>query len=399
MTPVFINAFTATSCAGNGNIAFLDALESGRSGLSSCAFDNVDLPTWIGKVEGLDLDSAALPAELSRFECRNNRLAWLGLQQDGFDALVRESIRTVGTKRVGLFLGTSTSGIYETELAFRDIEPTTGQFRQPISYSGSHSVTSLSNFICALYGIEGPAFVISTACSSSAKVFATAQRFLDLGLIDLALVGGVDSLCLTTLYGFNSLQLTSEAPCRPYDLARNGISIGEAAAFALLSRQPLAQSLPRLQLLGYGESSDAFHMSSPHPEGLGARKAMNAALEHAGLQVSDIDYINLHGTATPSNDRAEGLAVNTLFGDHTACSSTKGITGHTLGAAGAVEAVASCLALTRGLIPGSPGTRTLDPDIHLNYQMQTSTAPISRVLSNSFGFGGSNCSLLFGVSR
>lgn len=392
MKPIFIDSYTATTCVGPGNDALLRALHSGTTGLSHCEFDTVSLDTWIGKVFDVDTTRSSLPVDLAAFECRNNRLAYLGLQQDGFDARVRKLISNVGKQRVGVFLGTSTSAIYDTELAYRHVDSATGKFLAPINYSGSHSVSSLCNFARALYGIQGPGFVISTACSSSAKVFAAAQRFISLGLIDAALVGGVDSLCLTTLYGFNSLQLTSEKPCRPYDHDRNGISIGEAAAFALLTKHQSSD----LALLGYGESSDAYHMSSPHPDGLGAKQAMASALNSAGLMPSDIDFINLHGTSTPSNDRAEGIAVNSVFGERVPCSSTKGITGHTLGAAGAVEAIACFESLRNGFIPGSVGTDILDPTIHLNYQMVSSNRPLQRVLSNSFGFGGSNCSLVFG---
>lgn len=252
MKPIFIDSYTATTCVGPGNDALLRALHSGTTGLSHCEFDTVSLDTWIGKVIDADTPRSSLPENLTAYDCRNNRLAYLGLQQDGFDARVRKLISTVGNQRVGVFLGTSTSAIYDTELAYRHVDSTTGKFLSPINYSGSHSVSSLCNFTRALYGIQGPGFVISTACSSSAKVFAAAQRFISMGLIDAALVGGVDSLCLTTLYGFNSLQLTSEKPCRPYDRDRNGISIGEAAAFVLLTKEPTSN----LALLGYGESRD-----------------------------------------------------------------------------------------------------------------------------------------------
>jgi 3-oxoacyl-[acyl-carrier-protein] synthase I len=233
---------------------------------------------------------------------------------------------------------------------------------------------------------------VSTACSSSAKVFATAARMIGAGVIDAAVVGGVDSLCLTTLYGFHSLELLSRDPCRPYDRARDGLSLGEAAAFALLEPREAD-----VALLGVGESSDAHHMSAPHPEGLGARLAMQAALEAAQLAPQDIGYVNLHGTATPSNDAAEDLAVTGLLGGEIPCSSTKGATGHTLGAAGAVEAAICALALRHGFIPGGAGTRELDPALHARYELgKTGDARLRHVLSNSFGFGGTNCSLVLG---
>jgi 3-oxoacyl-[acyl-carrier-protein] synthase-1 len=205
-------------------------------------------------------------------------------------------------------------------------------------------------------------------------------------------VGGVDTLCLTTLYGFNSLELLSSGPCRPYDAERGGISIGEAAAFFLLERGVPSS----IALLGYGESSDAHHMSSPHPEGLGAQRAMRSALERAGLEANDIDYVNLHGTGTKSNDASEDHAIMALFGGRVPVNSTKGMTGHTLGAAGAVEAVVSALSIEEGLIPASPGTRLIDPELHARYEKSARPARVDRVLSNSFGFGGSNCSLVLG---
>ncbi len=219
------------------------------------------------------------------------------------------------------------------------------------------------------------------------------------GLIDAAVVGGVDSLCLTTLYGFNSLGLMSTQPCRPFDATRDGLSLGEAAAFALLERVPERLDEQAVLLLGVGESSDAHHMSSPRPDGLGARMAMQDALTMAGLDAADIDYINLHGTATPSNDLAEATAVAALFGSGTPCSSTKGATGHTLGAAGGLEAVICALALQHGLLPGGLNTRQADPALPLNYLLHNREQPVSQVLSNSFGFGGTNCSLVFGKAK
>jgi 3-oxoacyl-[acyl-carrier-protein] synthase-1 len=219
---------------------------------------------------------------------------------------------------------------------------------------------------------------------------------ISVGLIDAAVVGGVDSLCLTTLYGFHSLQLTSRSACRPFDIERDGISIGEAAAFALLERLPERLDDNAILLLGAGESSDAYHMSSPHPEGRGARASIEQALVAARLEPTDIDYINLHGTATTSNDSAEDLAVSAVFGTHIPCSSTKGATGHTLGAAGALEAVICALSIRHGLMPGGLNTATVDPKLHVHYLRENRHGNVNRVLSNSFGFGGANCSLVFG---
>lgn len=396
MIPLRLSAYTATTCLGHGLEALRDALRAGRSGLTPCAFETVSLDTWIGEVPGVDEQS--LPPILSRYDCRNNRLALLGLERDGFAERVREATARHGKHRVGVFLGTSTAGILQTELAYRRRDPVSGALPDDFIYRTTHNAFSLAEFTRDYFGLEGMALVVSTACSSSAKVFAAAARQIALGSLDAAIVGGVDTLCLTTLYGFSSLELTSARPCRPYDVARDGISIGEGAAFALLERADEAAA-GEVLLLGTGESSDAYHMSSPHPEGLGARRAMEAALRSAGLEPEDIDYINLHGTSTQANDLAEGKAVSALFGSGVPCSSTKGATGHTLGAAGAVEAVICALAISDGLVPGSPGTETLDPAIPINYQMAARAGTLRHALTNSLGFGGSNCSLIFGVAR
>ena len=394
MSSLWLSHFTAASCLGHGLAATHAALRQQRGGLAPCAFDTVDLGTFVGEVAGVD--SVQLPAHLADFDCRNNRLAFLGLRQDGFSAAVESAIARHGRRRVGVLLGTSTSGILQTEQAYRRRDPVTGALPDDFHYRTTHNTFSVADFVRSAFNLEGPAVVVSTACSSSAKVFASAARMIAAGLIDAAIVGGVDSLCLTTLYGFNSLELLSPEPCRPYDVDRNGISIGEAAAFILLQRPADSLDADAVLLLGAGESSDAHHMSSPHPEGLGARMAMEAALKAAGLPPADIDYINLHGTATPSNDAAEGRAVAALFGDAVPCSSTKGATGHTLGAAGGLEAIISALALQQGFLPGGVNTRCVDPGIPIQYLTANRERAPRRVLSNSFGFGGTNCSLVLG---
>lgn len=346
------------------------------------------------------MDAQALPEALQAYDCRNNRLTQMGLETDGFAQRVRDAAERYGRDRVGVFLGTSTAGILQTELAYRRRDAASGALPADFHYRTTHNAFSLAEFTRDYFGLEGMAMAISTACSSSAKVFAAAARQLALGSIDAAIVGGVDSLCLTTLYGFASLQLTSAQPCRPYDGARDGISIGEGAAFALLELVGAGAPVPgAVWLQGVGESSDAYHMSAPHPQGLGARMAMEAALRSAGLGPDDIGYINLHGTATPANDAAEGQAVAALFGDRVPGNSTKGYMGHTLGAAGAIEAILCAMALTDSRLPGSPGTGALDPSIAIRYQRHGTQAPLRHALSNSFGFGGSNCSLVLGVAQ
>jgi len=394
MKPVQMSRYTATSCLGRGLEATRMALEAARSGLKPCDFETVTLETQIGEVAGLD--GVQLPPPLAAYDCRNNRLAQLALAQDGFRTAVADCAARFGRERLGVFIGTSTSGILETELAFRARDPASGELPRDFDYEHHQNSFSVSDYVRRALSLEGPAVSLCAACSSSAKAFAAAQRMIEAGLIDAAVVGGVDSLCLTTLYGFHSLQLMARSACRPFDRLRDGLSIGEAAAFALLERVSGSPPADELLLLGTGESSDAHHMSSPHPQGAGARTAMQCALESAGITPPEVDYINLHGTGTPSNDSAEALAVNSVFGAATPCSSTKAATGHALGAAGALEAVICALALRHELLPAGLNLSQRDPQIELNYLTETRRRPLRTVLSNSFGFGGVNCALLFG---
>ena len=388
-----LSANTLVNALGNGLEASLDALRERRSGLRRCDFAPADLNTWIGRVD--DTLLSPIRGELANFDCRNNRLARLALDCDDFRAQVALARRRFGPARIAVLLGSSTSGVLSTEEAFRRVDPETGALPADYNYAGTHDMNSLAAFVSRELGLCGPALVCSTACSSSAKVFACAERYITAGLCDAAVVGGVDSLCLTTLYGFNSLELISSQPCRPADERRDGLSLGEAAGFTLLMRSE-DDDRGDMQLYGYGESSDAYHMSSPHPQGAGARMAMESALQRAGLAADAIDYINLHGTATPANDLAEAIAVHGLFGTQIPCSSTKGWTGHTLGAAGINEALISLLCIRHGFTPGSLNTQSVDPTLPCRIAMQNSDCAPRHVLSNSFGFGGTNCSLILG---
>jgi 3-oxoacyl-[acyl-carrier-protein] synthase I len=380
-----------TSCLGQGLDATAAALLAERSGLKPCDFETVDIDTWIGEVPGVD--EIRLRADLARFDCRNNRLTQMGLQADAFEDGVRQAVARYGADRVGVFIGTSTSGMLQTELAYRQRDPATGALPASFKYAETHNAYSAPDYICQYFGLKGPSVALSAACASSAKAFGNAARMIAAGLIDAAIVGGVDSLCLTTLYGFRSLELTSSQPCRPYSASRDGISIGEAVGLALLDRNGPASAL---RLLGVGESSDAHHMSSPHPEGRSARQAILDALAAASLGPDQIDYINLHGTGTPSNDAAEGKAVQAVFGQRVPCSSTKASTGHTLGAAGAIEAVISLLAIREGFMPAGLNAEPLDSAAQIDYLRQVRLGRVDHVLSNSFGFGGANASLVFG---
>jgi 3-oxoacyl-[acyl-carrier-protein] synthase-1 len=392
--PLSIGNYTATTALGTGRDAQLDALRERRSGLRANDFRSPTgsdlLDTWIGRVDGVE--DVELPPGLREWDCRNNRLAWLALQQDG----MMESIATLrekhGAERVAIVLGTSTSSIGATEEAYARLQD--GRFPADLDRPRIHTPHSLGAFVEAATGLHGPCITVATACSSSAKVFAQAARLIDAGLADAALVGGVDTLCGSVLYGFNALGLVSPQPCRPFDAHRDGLSLGEAGGFAVL--EPAVDGEPGLQLRGYGESSDAHHMSAPHPEGLGARLAMQGALRSAGIDAGDIGYLNLHGTATPANDKVEALAVASMFPPTLHASSTKGWTGHTLGAAGIVESVFALLALEHGLLPGTLNSGEHDAGNGPQVRFDEARRDIAYAMNNSFGFGGNNCSLVFG---
>jgi 3-oxoacyl-[acyl-carrier-protein] synthase I len=391
-TPLALSAFTAVSAMGTGIAATRRALHERRGGLSAAGPE--DRPAaFVGRVPGLD--AVDLPPDLARYACRNNRLAELALRQDLFAEAVAEARIRYGAARVAVIMGTSTSGIAETEAAYR--RRPDGGFDLPddFDFAATHDLFSLPRYVRARLGLAGPALTISTACTSGARAFLEAATMVAAGLCDAAVVGGVDTLCRMTVEGFNSLALLSSGPTRPCAADRDGITVGEAAAFVLLVRPGDAAS-DAVQLLGAGASSDGHHMSSPHPEGLGAVSAMRAALQAAQVDPAQIDYINLHGTGTRANDAMEDRAVSHLFGNAVPCSSTKGWTGHTLGASGALEAVFAALCLQDGLVPGCLGVAAVDPDFQADIAVENRARPLRRVLSNSFGFGGSNCSLVLG---
>ncbi|MFC3652756.1 beta-ketoacyl-[acyl-carrier-protein] synthase family protein [Dyella humi] len=388
--PLAVTAYTVTSALGLGLDAHLHALRQQRSGLRANDFSHAPLPCWLGCVDGLE--DAALPAAYAEWECRNNRLAWLGLNQDGFLAKIGATRERYGATRLALLLGTSTASIGATEEGYRRLED--GRLPSNLHRTAIHTPHSLTAFVASALDIGGPCLTISTACSSSAKVFASAERLIRLGLVDAAIVGGVDSLCESTLFGFNSLELVSPEPCRPFDATRRGISIGEAAGFALLERIESQPDAP-LRLLGCGESSDAHHMSTPDPEGAGAELALRDLFDRAGFDVSHVDYINLHGTASQKNDAMEAALVARLFPTSTRVSSTKGLTGHTLGAAGMLEAAITLLALREGFVPGNAGIVQPDPACSAHFAWHNENRPLKVALSHSFGFGGSNACLAF----
>lgn len=329
-----------------------------------------------------------LPPELARHDARLARLAWLALSP--ISNTVAQAVDRWGASRVAIIAGSSTGGIAETEEAFKHY---LRESRAPDGYSfDRYSFDALVQFLEQATGAGGPRFVVSTACASSAKALASAQRLLTLGLVDAALVVGADSLCRTTLHGFAGLKILSTEPCKPFDLHRDGISIGEGAAALLLERSGTGW----VHLLSVGESADAHHVTAPHPEGLGATSAMSFALEVARLDPSEIDYVNAHGTGTRVNDQVESDAIAKILGSRVPVSSTKGLTGHLLGAAGATEAVLTIDALVRGILPANVGLAVPDPGVTVHLVARPVPSNARRAISNSFGFGGCNAAVIVG---
>lgn len=402
MPALAIRAYTATTALGRGRAAQASALRERRGGLRRNDFGEGDvadacLDTWIGRVDGLE--TSPLLADAARWECRNNRLAWIALQQDGLLEILAGLRARYGTERIAVVLGTSTASIGATEEAYARLENSGGaapRFPDDLARPTVHTPHSLGGFVQYATGLRGPCITVATACSSSAKLFAQAARLIAAGVVDAALVGGVDTLCGSVLFGFNALGLVSSQPCRPFDARRDGLSLGEAGGFAVLEKLERGGERAALTLRGYGESSDAHHMSAPHPEGLGARLAMSAALARAGIDASAVGYLNLHGTATPANDAIEARAVDALFPAGLHASSTKGWTGHTLGAAGIVESVFALIALEDGVLPGILNSHDRDAACGAQIRIDNAQAKIDYAMNNSFGFGGNNCSLVFG---
>ena len=409
MTKLLLSASTLVTALGAGRQATLQALREERCGLEPCAFAEVT-GGHVGRVHGLEeaglgeagageagAGEAGLGDRFAHFDCRNNRLAALALRQDGFEAAVRAAAARHGAGRVAVVCGTSTSGILSAENAYRARDPASGLLPAWFRYDGSYDLFSLSRYVAERLGLEGPAMTVSTACASSARAVLDAAQLIEAGVADAAVVGGADSLCRLTLRGFASLELVSPERCRPFDRDRRGLSVGEAAGFALLERPDDVPEAANggIVLSGAGASSDGFHMSSPRPDGEGAVLAMRAALARAGLAAEEIDHINLHGTGTRANDLMEGHAVRALFGDRpVACASSKGLTGHCMGSSGIVEALIAALCLEEGLLPRSFGLVDPDPEIPIRPLTETRSAHLRHVMSNSFGFGGVNVSLV-----
>lgn len=386
----YLNDLGLISAVGNTKADTLKRILSGdRTGLVQTDLLGKENPVYVGKV------SAELPTiakVYSHYDCRNNQLLLAALVQikDTVDAMIRR----FGADRIGVVLGTSTSGLSNTEQAWAETVKT-GLKPEQFHYK-QQQLSGGADFLATYLGLKGPAVAISTACSSSGRAFASARRLLALNLCDAVIVGGADSLCRFTVQGFAALESVSAGLCKPFGVHRDGINISEAAALFVMSK-----SSGPVQLSGIGSSSDAYHFSAPAPDGKFVIKAMQLALQAAGKAASDIDYINLHGTATPLNDAMESRSVGDVFSDTVAVSSTKGMTGHALGAAAALELGICWLLLNRddpaGELPPNINDDELDPSLSaLNYvrQGQYLGRKINLCQSNAFAFGGNNISLI-----
>ncbi|MCK8081580.1 beta-ketoacyl-[acyl-carrier-protein] synthase family protein [Vibrio crassostreae] len=351
--------------------------------------------TVVGQIAG---ELPPIPSDLTRYATRNNQLALSALNQ--IEDSIEQAKSQFGADRIAVVIGTSTSGISDGEAAFKH-KLDQGSFPEHYHYS-KQELGNTSEFVSQYCSLTGPSYAVSTACSSSGRVFLTAQRLLDSGIADAVLVGGVDTLCKLTLNGFHGLEALSTTHCKPFSATRDGINIGEAAAFMLLSKAKLVgvnttPNTSNIALLGCGDSSDAHHISAPHPEGNGAEQAMRKALDSAQLQAEDIGYINAHGTATPLNDSMESKAIHRIFANKVPVSSTKPLTGHTLGAASAIEAAIAWHILKYDLPLPLQKCQDKAEDIEIDLVNCSQKLKVKNILSNSFAFGGNNISLIFGV--
>ncbi len=395
-TPVVLAAVGIVNALGRDSAEVAERLFAGdQSGIRKKEGFVPERECFVGAVED---PLPPCPTGLEQLWSRNAALSLVALEQ--IQAPVQEAIRRYGASRVGVVLGSSTSGIDQGEMALRALDRS-GELPHTYSYR-QQQMGTVSQTIGLLSGARGPNYTISTACSSSAKVFRAAMNLIQAGLCDSVITGGFDSLCKLTLNGFSALELVSDEVTNPFSKNRKGISIGEGGALFLLERAtPTSLRSDSICICGVGESSDAYHISSPDPEGKGAIAAISKAIEHAGLHPEDIDYVNLHGTGTLHNDAMESRAVRAVFGESTPCSSTKPLVGHMLGASGATEVAFCWMALRDPLqrLPPHKFDGELDPELprmHLISVGETSARPLRFALSNSFGFGGSNCAIVLG---
>ncbi len=387
----YLNACGIVCALGDTHEAIKQRLYAGDSGVATTGQWSAGRELPLGRALAELPSVAHLPPQQ---RSRNNAMALAALAQ--VRPQIEAAIACFGAGRVGVVIGTSTSGIAETEAALQQHERD-GSFPDVFHYS-QQEMGSPAVMLAAELGVSGPAYTHSSACSSSAKAMASAARLIKMGLCDAVLTGGVDTLCAFTVAGFSALESVSTARCNPMSANRNGINIGEGAALFLMTTAPAA-----VALRGWGESSDGHHMSAPDPAGGGARISMTQALRRAGITTAQVDYINMHGTATPQNDAMESRAIAELFGATVPVSSTKPFTGHTLGAAAAIEAGLCWLAMQddnpQGRLPPHLWDGAADaalPALQLVAPGAALGRPLNWALSNSFAFGGSNATLVLG---
>ena len=390
MTKCYLNALGILCSIGSSPSEVEKNLKAGKAGLVSTDRYSPGSSLPLGICEQ---DLPQVPLAEIEWQSRNNQFAMAALTQirDQVSAAVTE----YGASRIAVVIGTSTSGLSESEQAVKHWIRDSRVSKQ--YHYAMHEMGATAQFVARVLGVSGPTYGISTACSSGAKAIAAGKRLIQAGLCDAVIAGGVDTLCQLTVLGFSSLEAVSDEVCNPFSLNRKGINIGEAAALFLMTGEP-----SDVALYGVGESSDAHHISAPDPTGAGAKHCMNAALLDAGMRSGDIDYVNLHGTATELNDQMESLAMAEIFGSKTYCNSTKSYTGHTLGAAGALEAAICSILLSAddAFLPAHLWDGVVDPALPvLNLTHQDNchlSKPIKHALSNSFAFGGNNISLIIG---
>ncbi len=386
-TPVFLNA-----------AGIICSLGSGLQTVQDNLFDGNTETNYLKQLPGYSternlplgfIESPLCAVSIAQEDTRNNRVLTTAIEP--LFTEIQPLKERFGQQRIAVVIGTSTSGISDGELALcyhrkHNVFPDDYHYRK-------QEISSPSRYVAKWLGLRGPAFSVSSACTSGAKALASAARLLQLGVCDAVIAGGVDTICNMTIEGFSSLLITTDSICNPFSVNRNGINIGEGAGIFLLSREP-----GPVRLAGFGETSDAYHISAPHPEGKGAEQAMRQALQQAGLEPEEINYLNLHGTATEQNDKMEAMAVQRVFGSGIACSSTKPLTGHTLAAAGAIEAVFCWLALQRedGRLPPHRWDGQVDPALPVLTGIASAkhSGKLTTAMSNSFAFGGNNASLI-----
>jgi 3-oxoacyl-[acyl-carrier-protein] synthase I len=403
MPPMAVLATSVVTAAGVGRTALADALEHHRSALSPNQITSQPWTTMVGEVPGVALHH--LPEALRGSDCRGHRLAHMGLLADGFAASLQRVLAHLGPMRVGLVMATTTASMGACEAAYRSVDAQGAVDRAWRNKPDLFTLHAPAALVAHVLGLQGPSQTVSTACSSANKALAVAQRWLALGWVDAVVVGGVDSLCDSVIFGFAALQVLSSSACQPFDAARSGINIGEAAGFALLVRSvdaqrlaPAVQLAVQAQVLGVGESSDAFHPTAPQPEGQSIEHATRAALAQAGLDPQAIDYVNLHGTATLQNDPVEAAMVARVYPASVHASSTKGCTGHTMGTSGMVETLVCVLAMERSFKPGTVNATRLDAACGPQIRLAPSRGGVRHAVNNAFGFGGTNAVVVLGAA-